>query len=357
MILLALWALLPIALCFLCSLLEATLLSIAVPSLIRLQRQGSKGASWLLYIKKNMMYEAITAILTINTFAATIGAGFLGAEASHIVGAEYVGAFTVGLTVSLLVISEIIPKTYAATHPSRLAAASGSILRLCIFILSPWLFVTKGIAKLFGAGNAERLGRRDFVAMIDSAPAEGTITAPTAEILSHMIYTQDITVGEICTGISTVFYMDEDSPIGEMLNRPEADAFSRIPLVRGKSRSIVGYVAQREILKAISIGEDKTCPMKEFSIPIPRISSLQSVQRATEILLEAHDAMALVVDETNEQKGIVTLEDLFEVMLGIDITDEPEEIARLRQSAHDIRRSRLARIRKMKGKWSAGSDR
>ena len=351
MIALAFWILLATVLCMACSLLEATLLSVRMPKLLSASRRGDVGAVRLAEIKSGRTSDAISAILTINTLAGTIGAGFAGVQAAYLFGDAAVGLVSVLLTILLLVVSEIIPKTFAATHAVALSGTVGNVLFYLLKVMAPVLFLTRAITSRLSGGDPESLTRKELAVIIASAPDEGAISGSEAELLSSMVYAQNVTLKDVNTAADYVVMMDETTTVQDFTAAEEAASFSRIPVYRGSRSDVVGYVMQRDVLRAATSKSAGQRKLAEFVRPIPSLRCDLNIRAATDRLLHARESMGAVVDRQGRFLGIVTIEDLLEALTGLDITDEPEEVAAQRETAEAVRRKRVARLRKQTDKW------
>lgn len=196
--------------------------------------------------------------------AGTIGAGFAGAQAAALFGGASVGLVSVILTILLLVVSEIIPKTFAATHAAALAGTAGHVLFYLVRFMTPFLYLTRAITDRFGVGDSEGLTRRELAALIASAPDEGAISEGEAELLANIVYAQNITLEQVHTPAEQVVMIEVDKTIDDLLRMDEADAFSRIPVFEGERGNVKGYVSQREILKSAASADTHVHSLKEF---------------------------------------------------------------------------------------------
>lgn len=356
---LAFWILFAVFLCAICSILETVLLSTRTLDLLGLSRHGARGAARLLEIRRGELGDAISAILIVNTLAGTIGPGFVGAEAARLWGGSAVGYASAGLTILLLIFAEIGPKTFAATHSVALAPSTGRILGAALVLMRPILPLSRALTRLFAGKTTTGMTRRQLAAFLTAAPSEGTITHEEAELLSSLVYAQEVTLAEVHTPAPLVFMVSADSPIGALLAAPESDAFSRVPVFRGEPAEVFGYVFVKEILRAVAEGAAPDQPLAPFARPLPRLASELTVRIATETLLAAHEAIGMVHDRAKGFIGIVTLEDLLEALLGIAITDEPEDLSALRTSPDIARQRRIIRLRQSRSTWNASgySDR
>ncbi|QKE41945.1 MAG: DUF21 domain-containing protein [Ferrovum myxofaciens] len=344
--LLLFWMLLAVILSHLCSLLEVTLFSVRTSALLERQAAGSSGAARLLEIKQNRIDDAISAILITNTLASVVGATFVGAQAVILFGEAWVGAFSAVLTVLLTVFSEIIPKTMAARYAGRLSGFSGYALWYLIGIMTPFLVVTGVIIRFLARRPRERLTRREFSMLVGAAPQEGAISLAEAVLIGNLIYSREVLVKDVMTPHRVMFMMDESQTVADLVAAPGADAFSRIPLFEGDRRNVIGYVSHREVLKAYALDSDGTRQLNSFLRPIPVFRETEQVARTFEQILRQRESIALVKDKQGELAGLITLEDMLEAILGMEITDEADAIESLRPTVDKSRKQRAEQLRR-----------
>lgn len=348
------WALFSIFLCGICSLLETVLYSTRLIALV--ERREERGVAALIAIKQKRIGDAISAILIVNTIAATVGPGFVGAEAVRIWGSTAVGVASAVLTFLMLILAEVGPKTFAATHAMELAAPTGRVLSVLLKILAPCLVVTRMVTRWMTGKDDGGMTRLGLARLISYAPAQGTLTAGESDLLAHILFAHHVSVAQVRTPIEFVVSADANAPVSSLLEREEAAAFARIPLYQGDDRHIGAYVNQRSLLRALvkkEIGADQ--PLSSFGQPLPPIPQETGIGGAIEVLLDAREPIGAVM-AGKEAVGIVTLEDLFEGLLGFDITDEADVVTRLRPDAETARRDRLHALRGQRGKWASGVD-
>lgn len=350
------WIALAVLLCGLCSLLEATFLSIRMSSLFYLVQQDRAGAKALLAIRRNRPADAISAILTINTLAGMVGATFAGAAAAGLWGEPSVAWVSLAMTMFMLFVSEIGPKTFAAAHTEQLADWTGRVLAVLLTVMKPLLPITRTVTRLLSGDASAAVTRRALAATIAAAPLEGAITTPESELLTHIVYVHGVTVASIETPLEAVVMLPETCTAGEFVGDRDAEGFSRIPVYRGQRDDISGYVLYRDILRHLAAGGSPAAPITDFVREMPRLSSALTLRIATDQLLRAREAIALVTDQAGKTTGIVTLEDLLETLTGIEITDEAEDIAALRPAAEDARRRRIAALRADEKKWASARE-
>jgi CBS domain containing-hemolysin-like protein len=333
---------------FVCSLLEATLLSVSIVRLADRASAGSRGARRLLELKQERIDDAISAILILNTVANTLGATLAGAQAARVFGSAWVGAFSGVLTFLILIVSEIIPKTLGAVYAGPLSGIVGWVLNLLVRLMVPVLFISRAITRLLTRSRPPSLSRSELAAVIGMARRQGVISPEESRMFSNLLRFNSIQVEDVMTPRTVAFMMPADASIAEMLAEPDSDAFSRIPLYRGHRDNIVGYVLQRDVLRAVAEQCDRSLPLSRFMRPISYVPELARVGAAMRQILEKREPIAMVTDEHGGVAGLVTLEDLTETILGVEILDESDQIADLRAAAVRLRDERLERLRRLR---------
>ncbi len=340
------WMLLTIVLSHFCSLLEVTLFSVRISALLERRAAGGTGAVRLLDIKQNRIDDAISAILILNTVATTVGATFVGAQAAALFGKDWVGLVSALLTILLLVISEIIPKTLAARYAGQLSGFVGNALAQLLRIMAPVLVVTRTLVRLLARRQRERFTRREFAMLVGAAPQEGAISLAEAMLIGNLIYSREVLLKDVMTPRPVMFMLDARQTVADLIAAPGADAFSRIPLYEGARENVTSYISHRDVLKDYARDCDGTRLLATFRRPIPRFDETESVAKAFEQILAQHEAIALVTGKHGEIVGLVTLEDMLEAILGMEITDEAEAVASLRPAVDRSRKHRAAQLRR-----------
>lgn len=348
MTLLVLYVVFALGISFLCSLLEATLLSVRIVWLTEKQAEGNRGAGLLLDLKQSRIDDALSAILTLNTVANTLGATLAGAQAAHVFGSAWVGVFSGVLTLLILVVSEIIPKTLGAVYAGPLSGMVGWILSFLVRMMGPVLFLSRAITGLLTRGGAQGLSRRELAAVIGMASREGVISPEESAMFTNLLRFNTVQVEDVMTPRTVTFMLSADATIAEMLAEPEAEVFSRIPLYREDRDNVVGYVLQRDVLRAVAEHCDRELPLSRFMRPISYIPELARVGAAMRQILDKREPIAMATDEHGGVAGLVTLEDLTETMLGVEIVDESDQIADLRAAAVRLRDGRLERLKRLR---------
>jgi CBS domain containing-hemolysin-like protein len=331
---------------FLCSLLEAALLSVRRGMLAEKKAAGSRGAALLLELKEQRIDDAISAILILNTVANTLGATMAGAQAARVFGNTAVGIFSGVLTFLILIFSEIIPKTLGVLYASRLAAVVGYTLHGLTTVMSPALTVSRVLTRLLAPHEPARLSKGELEALIATAAREGAIDPAQTKLLDSLMRFDTVRVSDVMTPRPVMVMMPADATVADLLAAPETDAFSRIPLHEPERiDDVVGYVLQREVLRAAASGASRERPLAALRRPVIFIPGFIRAGAALSQLLDQREALAIVVDEHGAIEGVITLEDLTETLIGAEIVDESDRVVDLRKAALEYRDRRLARLR------------
>lgn len=308
-----------LALSFLCSVLEAVLLSTPLSFISMKEEQGVKAAVRLKEYKNNID-RPVAAILSLNTIAHTIGAAGVGSESVKIFGQEYFGIVSAVLTLLILVLSEIIPKTIGATYWRSLAIPVTGIIRFLEIITYPLVLLSELITRLFSSKNRQQsVSREEVSAMVNVGVEEGVFKAKENKIIQSFIKLVNVTAKEIMTPNIVVESADESMTFGDFRNKDFS--YSRIPVYRDNRDYITGYILRATVLEKLS--ENKLdVKLSEIVRPILSFYENEPVSGIWEKMLERKEHISVVTDEYGCLRGIVTMEDVIETMLGVEIVDE-----------------------------------
>jgi CBS domain containing-hemolysin-like protein len=328
-----------IGISFLCSVLEAVLLSIT-PSYVEQTSQTSPKAGELLAKIKKNLDESLSSILILNTFAHTMGAAGVGSQASRVFGAQWETLIAVVLTLIILYFSEIIPKTIGATFWRRLAIPSAFIIVWLVRLVLPLVWLATRITRLFSNRENNEITREEIIALASLSHKDGTLLAHENEYLGNILNLRKIKTEQVLTPRSVVHMLDKNTTITEALDNPQSKRFTRIPIFGENIDDIVGKVIKRDLYEAERKGLGGK-PVSEVAIPINRVSEKLPVQKLLDLFIKNRAHLFLVEDEFGQNAGIVTLEDAIETFLGREILDENDTVADLQEFARDRYRDRL----------------
>lgn len=332
MILLTIYIAVAIGVSFICSVLEAVLLSISPSYIGTLRQQGHPAAPRLAALKDNID-RPLASILTLNTIAHTIGAATAGAQATVVFGSEWLGVFSAALTVGILLLSEIIPKTIGATYWRQLAPLTATLLRWMVILLMPLVWVSEQITRRLSRGHQPPKLRDELSAMAMLAIESGELAEGESKIMTNLLQFRDVNVTKIMTPRPVLFRIEAEQPINEYLSQHKDSPFSR-PLVYSEQKdNILGFVHRLELYAESQAGRGHK-ELGSLMRPLPVIMNNASVPKAFEQLMKERSQLVLVVDEYGTVQGLVTMEDIFEHLVGEEIVDEADKNTDMQQLAY-----------------------
>ena len=311
-----------LSLSLLCSVLEAVLLSTPMSYISMRENQGSKTAT-LMKQYKNNVDRPVGAILSLNTIAHTIGSAGVGAESIKIFGEQYFGLISAILTLLILVLSEIIPKTIGASYWRSLALPSTRIIRVLILITYPLVLLSELITKVFTPrGNQASMSREEVSAMVDVGTTEGIFRESESKLIKSCIALSGVKARQIMTPSIVVESACQDLTVKDFQAK-QSWSFSRIPVYAGDKDYITGYVLKDAVLKLLS--EDQFhVKLSDLKRPILTFREEESVFQIWEKMLEKREHISVIIDEYGGLRGLVTMEDIIETMTGVEIVDEDD---------------------------------
>lgn len=360
--LLVFYAIISIFFSFLCSILEAVLLSVT-PTFINVKRSEGKTYAEDLEALKKDVDRPLIAILTLNTIAHTVGAILVGVQAKvayaelygstsrSILGIKFtedlmVGVVSTVMTILILVASEIIPKTIGATYWKQLANFTTKALHILIFPLK-WtgiLWLLQLTTKLIGGkGHGSVLSREGFLVMADMAQEEGVFQENESKIIKNLLTFKDVFAKDVMTPRTVMKAEDEKTTVEDFFKKNMNLRFSRIPIYGGDQDNIKGLVLKDEVFKEMAL-DNGSKKLSELKRNIIVVSRELPIPRLFEKLVESRNHMALVVDEYGSVSGLVTMEDVIETLLGLEIMDESDNVSDLQYMARKSWESRAKKL-------------
>ncbi len=317
---------------FLCSILEAVLLSTPMSYISMKEEEGNKTAK-LLKKYKSEIDGPVAAILSLNTIAHTIGAAGVGAEAGKVFGEEYFGVISAILTILILVFSEIIPKTIGANSWRTLALSSTKIIRVLIIITYPFVKLSEFITKLFDRGEQTTVSREEVSAMVNVGVEEGVFQLKEKKIIQNFIKLDSVLAEDVMTPNLVVESVPETMTMKEFYALKEL-SHSRIPVYKDNKDYITGYILRATVLERLA--EDKfDIKLSQIMRPILSFGEDESVSAIWEKMLESKEHISVITDEYGCMRGLVTMEDVIETMLGVEIVDEYDKTEDMQKLARE----------------------
>ena len=315
----------------LCSVLEAVFLSTPATFVASAGDKNLRSAALLKSLKKQPN-RPISAILTLNTIANTMGAAGVGAQAGVVFGSEWIGLFSGVLTLCILVFSEIIPKTVGNRYWRKLALPSANIIRVMLFVTYPLVILAEGLTRFLCKPKSQSVSRDEVSAMVKVGADEGVFEKEENKMIQHLIKLSAVTAHEIMTPSVVVAEADEALTVKEFYAREEFNTYSRIPVYKDDEEYITGYVLRQTILERLA--EDKfSTTLREIVRPVLTCQEETSVSNILELMLAKKEHISIIIDEYGCMRGIVTMEDVIETMLGFEIMDERDTVTDMQDLA------------------------
>lgn len=347
MTLLLIYLAIAIGVSFLCSVLEAVLLSIT-PSYTAQAAARRPIAGRQLSKVKNQLDESLSSILILNTFAHTMGAAGVGSQALQVFGVEWETLIAVLLTLAILYFSEIIPKTLGATYWRKLAIPSAFVISWLVKLVYPLVWVSTRLTRLFSNHEGDKITREEIIALASLGHKGGDLLFHENEYLSNILNLREVRTEQVLTPRSVVHMLHHEMTISDALNQPETKQFSRLPVYRDNRDDIIGKVIKRDLFEAERSGHGKDS-ISNYIKPIIHVSEKLPVHQLLDMFIKNQAHMFMVEDEFGQNAGVATLEDAIETLLGREIIDESDTVEDMQVLAKNKYRERLREQKKNGG--------
>lgn len=341
---LILYLLLAILVSFFCSLAEAVLLSVNSAYVGAMDNRREKGAKALQDLFASLD-RPLAAILSLNTVAHTIGAAGVGAQAAIVFGNQFVGLTSAVLTLLILVFSEIIPKTLGATYWKGLAPSMAVAIVWLTRLLKPLVWLSERITRLFAPPekNVWHFSRDELEAMAEIGVVEGDLDEKELTVVRNLMRLNRLSVRDIMTPRAVIFGVAHDMTVGDFFEHHSDRPFSRIPVYSSHQDDITGYVLKNDLLVAQARDEFERT-MDEFVRSFPVIPDMLSAFQAFDHLAHEQSHILLVIDEYGDFQGVVTLEDVMETLIGLEIIDEQDTVENMQELARRRWKERMTAL-------------
>ena len=329
---LIIYASLALGVSFLCSMLEAVLLSMSVSQVSIMEKTNDKiGKIWS-KLKEEDSVKPLTAILTLNTIAHTMGAAGVGAEVQSQIGDTYLTIASVILTLAVLIFSEIIPKTIGAAYWKSLASPAGYLLNFMTKMMSPLFIPLMWFKKLLPTAATTIVTRDELAALADIGEEEGTLEEDEETVIHNLLKLREIPIADVMTPRTVTTAFDQSWSIRQVLDDTPVLRFGRLPIYGESIDDLTGFVIRSDLLMSASRDEWDS-KLSEFVKPLMTIKTIDSVDLALERFLESKQQILAVIDEFGGTAGIVTMEDIIETLLGLEIIDENDKVIDMQEYA------------------------
>ena len=338
---LILYFLLALVISFICSLMESIILSVSFNHISIMKKDGKREAELLEEQKKNIN-RPLAAILTLNTIANTVGAAGVGAETLKIFGNEWVAIASGLLTLSILIFSEIIPKTLGTVYHKKLTGFTAYTIKYLTFAALPFVYLSEQFSKLFKS-KGDHLGvtREEVIAMAERGEDEGTLIEQESDIIENLLRLREVPAEAVLTPRSVVFALQKDQTVKDVIEGHSPIVFSRIPIYDANLGSVVGFVHRYDLVQK-QADDDFDTRMDEIMEPISTIIETTSVATVLDEFVKRHQQIFMVEDQFGTNVGLITLEDAIETLFGVEIVDEHDSVIDMRKLAVERRQKRLS---------------
>lgn len=322
------------AISFLCSILEATLMSTPISFITMKEEEGSKQAALLKKYKMDTS-RPLAAILSLNTIANTIGAAGVGAQATAVFGSQWFGLVSAITTILILIFSEIIPKTIGTSCWKSLTGFTATSIHVLIIILYPVVVCIEALQKLISPKDKDTsVSREEIGAMADVAEESGELEEDENEIIQNLINIDEHTAREAMTPRVVAAIAPESMTIKEFYMDRSYLHHSRIPVYAENDEYITGYILRMDALQLMA--EDKyDITLADLRRDVESFYEDTPLDRIWDRMLEKKEQIAVIINEYGAFQGVVTMEDVIETILGDEIVDERDAVEDMQQFARD----------------------
>lgn len=336
---------LTIGISFVCSLLEAVLLSSTSAYLAVLGGKGQKSASLLEHLKENID-RPISAILTLNTISHTLGSASIAYHVQHIYGESVVTAASFILTFAILVFSEILPKSIGNAHWRALIPFAAYMIQAMVICLYPFVLLSEKISKIIAKESDDpEVTREEIVATAEIGVEEGTLKGKESTIIKNLMMLDRIFVSDIMTPRSVMFALEDEMTVGEVFQKYQPLRYSRIPVFHDSIDNIIGMCYRYKVLESVS-NDKHSEKVADIVHPISSIPERMTASQVLDFFIKEKEHLALAVDEYGIITGLVSLEDAIETLLGVEIVDELDSVEDLRKYALEQWQLRKQKMRR-----------
>lgn len=337
--------LLAIFISFMCSIWEAVILSVT-PTYIKRKEKQNPPAGKLLAALKSDIDRPLSAVLTLNTFAHTIGAIGVGSQAGKLFGSRvihfmgfsltYEALIAALMTLAILFLSEIIPKTLGANNWRSLAVFTARSLKMLIILIFPFVWLSNHLTRILKKDKDKSVfSKQDFSALADVVKESGQIDKKDYTLIKNALRYDDLVSKDVMTPRTVMFAAEEGLTLRKFYTDHNPIPFSRIPVFQTDTDAISGLVLKHDLLQALVEGQD-TEPLKSIARPPIIVPESMPLPRVFEKLNGKREHLAVVVDEYGSVSGLISIEDIVETLMGLEIMDETDSISDLQKYARQM---------------------
>ena len=329
---------------FVCSISEATLLTMTPSYIDTIKDDDPKTAGLLQDVKVDNIEKSISSILTLNTVAHTLGSLGAGAQAVIVFGDVWFGVFSAAMTVVILIGTEIIPKTLGTTYWRSFSVPVAYYVKGINILLFPVVWFAEKVSRLLTKGSTQSsFNRHEFIALANAGESSGQMSELETRIIKNSLALSMINVEDIVTPRSVITAFDENMTVGDVFATHSKLIFSRFPIFDTDLDNATGFVLKTDLLIAKANQEIHT-PIKHFKREITFVFAKMKLFDLLDLMLKQRVHIALAVGEFGEVKGLVSLEDVLETLLGLEIVDEIDRVDDMQALAKQLMERRMQRL-------------
>ncbi len=343
-LMLIVYILLAISISFMCSIAESVLLCITPSFIESIRAENENLGNLLRQLRIEKVDQSFAAILSLNTIAHTAGAVMAGAQAELIFGSTWIGLFSAFMTLAILFLSEIIPKTIGTVYWKKLAGTTAVAIKVMIYVLYPFVWLSEKLTKRIGqSSDTDVMSRDEMIAMAEIGKKQGFVEQHEFRVFNNLFRLNRLNAADIMTPRVVISALPQSISVREALKTDEIGTFSRLPLFDQDIDNITGFVLKDQILLLAARGKMDT-RMESLKREIPVIPETLPLSRLLDDMLKLRQQIAVVIDEYGGTAGIVTMEDAIETLLGIEIKDEMDNVEDMRHLARQKWRARIKEL-------------
>ncbi len=316
-----------------CSVCEAVLYSISSSQVEMLKKSGHSSATLLEKLRSDIE-EPITAILTLNTVANTVGAAIAGAAVARLFGDHNVIWFSAAFTLSILIFSEIIPKTVGVSFAIKLAPYIATPVHWMVIFLKPIVWLCRTIVHIIPKKkDEEAISAEELQTIAALSLKSGEIEADQERVINNVLELQSKIVRQVMTPRTVTFSLEEHLTIEETMKLVmKLSSHSRVPIYDTEPDNVTGIIMRKDVLLAAA--EQKTSlTLTKLMRPVHFVPETAPLNRILIDFFERRQHLFVVVDEYGSMTGIISMEDILEEIVGREIIDESDRTKDMRELA------------------------
>lgn len=329
-----------------CSILEAVLYSISNSQIEMLKKAGYTSAARLQTLREDID-ESITAILTLNTIANTLGAAVAGAAAAVVFGKENLFLFSAAFTLIILFFSEIIPKTIGVSYAVALAPYIAFPLHWMITILRPIVWLCQIMTRLIPQPrNADNISAEELQTIAALSRQSGNIEAEQERVINNILELGTRSVRDVMTPRTVTFSLNEEMTVAEaMANEARLSSHSRVPVYKNEPDNVIGIILRKDVLLAAA-EQKNSITLSQLMSPVHFVAETSPLNRVLIEFFDLRQHLFVAVDEYGAVTGVISMEDIIEEIVGREIMDESDRTTNMRELARRMNREILSKGRR-----------